>query len=117
YMSEVAELLLPMGEPNEKSFRLMVAVLAELRAGGSFWKALLYFTLWNVRLQGFLADPHVCEESRKLAEEMLATPVSKLAEREWTHRTAADLRRFLVREIEEHVEHRLTTISYLEALD
>ena len=92
-------------------------MLAELRAGGSIWKVLAYFTLWSVRLQGLLADPHVCEDSRALAMEMLATPVSKLAEREWTRRTAADLRKFLVREIEEHVEHRLTTVTYLESLD
>ena len=117
YMSEVSEHLLPMGEPNEKAFRLMLAMLAELRAGGSFWKVLLYFTLWSVRLQGFLADPLVCEDSRQLAVEMLATPVSKLAEREWTRRTAGDLRKFLVHEIEQHVEHRLTTVAFLEALD
>ena len=114
YMSEVAELLLPAGEPNEKAFRLMLAMLGELRAGGSFWKVLLYYSLWSVRLQGFLADPKVCEESRALAREMLATPVSRLAERQWT---AADLRKYLVREIEEHVEHRLTTVTYLEGLD
>ena len=117
YMSEVSELLLPPGEPNEKAFRLMLSMLAELRAGGAFWKVLLYFTLWSVKLQGFLADPLVCEESRQLAMEMLGTPVSKLAERQWTRRTAGDLRKFLVREIEEHVEHRLTTVPYLEALD
>lgn len=117
YMSEVAELLLPPAEPNEKAFRLMLAMLAELRAGGSFWKVLLYFSLWSVKLQGFLADPPVSEDSRQLAFEMLSTPVTKLAEREWTRRTAADLRKFLVREIEEHVERRLTTATYLETLD
>jgi len=77
----------------------------------------MYFTLWSVRLQGFLADPHVCEASREIAMEMLATPVSKLAEREWTRRTASDLRKFLIKEIEEHVERRLTTVTHLEALD
>lgn len=117
YMSEVAELLLPPAEPNEKVFRLMLAMLAELRAGGSFWKVLLYYSFWSVKLQGFLSDPHVCEDSRKLAHEMLSTPVNKLSEREWTRRTASDLRKFLVHEIEEHVERRLTTVSYLETLD
>jgi DNA repair protein RecO (recombination protein O) len=117
YMSEVSELLLPPVEPNEKAFRLMLSMLAELRAGGSIWKVLLYFTLWSVRLQGFLADPHVCEDSRQLALEMIATPVGKVSERVWTRRTAADLRSFLVKEIEEHVERRLTTVPYLETLD
>ena len=117
YMSELSELLLPPGEPNEKAFRLMVAMLTELRAGGSIWKVLLYFTLWNVKLQGFLADPRVCEDSRQVALEMLSTPVGKLAERQWTRTSAADLRKFLVQEIEEHVERRLTTVAFLEALD
>ncbi|HEY3741974.1 MAG TPA: DNA repair protein RecO [Bryobacteraceae bacterium] len=117
FISEVSELLLPPVEPNEKAFRLTLAMLAELRAGGSFWKVLLYFTLWSVRLQGFLADPHVCADSRALAMEMLGAPIAKLAEREWTRRTAADLRKFLIQEIEGHVERRLTTASYLEALD
>jgi DNA repair protein RecO (recombination protein O) len=117
YMSEVSELLLPPHEPNEKTFRLMLSMLAELRAGGSIWKVAIYFTLWSLRLQGLLADPHVCEDSRQLALEMLATPVAKLTEREWTRKTAADLRKFLVREIEEHVEHKLMTVSFLESLD
>lgn len=117
YMSEVSELLLPPHEPNEKSFRLMLSMLAELRAGGSIWKVSIYFALWSLRLQGLLADPRVCEDSRQLALEMLATPVAKLTEREWTRKTAADLRKFLVREIEEHVEHKLMTVSFLESLD
>jgi DNA repair protein RecO (recombination protein O) len=117
YISEVSELLLPPVEPNEKAFRLTLAMLAELRAGGSIWKVLLYFTLWSVRLQGLLADPHVCEDSRSLALEMLGTPIGKLPDRAWTRKTAADLRKFLVREIEEHVEHRLMTVAFLESLD
>ena len=34
YFTEVAEQLLPAHEPNEKFFRLLVAVLAYLREGG-----------------------------------------------------------------------------------
>ena len=34
YFTEVAEQLLPAHEPNEKFFRLMVAMLAHLRSGG-----------------------------------------------------------------------------------
>ena len=116
-ISEVSEVLLPPAEPNEKAFRLTLSMLAELRDGGSFWKVLTYFTLWSVRLQGFLADPPVCAASRELAMEMLATPINKLADREWSRRTAADLRKFLIKEIEEHVERRLTTVPHLEALD
>jgi DNA repair protein RecO (recombination protein O) len=39
-----------------------------------------------------------------------------LTPRTWTKETAADLRRFLVREIENHIEHRLVTVPILEAL-
>jgi len=117
YLSEVAEVLLPPNEPNEKTFRLMLTVLAELRAGAPIWKIILYFTLWSVRLQGFLADPHVSEDSRQIALEMLATPIGKLSERTWTRKTAGDLRKFLIKEIEEHVERKLTTVPYLESLD
>ena len=51
YFTEVAEQLLPPHEPNEKFFRLLTAVLAYLRAGGDMWAAVLYFSLWAVRLR------------------------------------------------------------------
>jgi DNA repair protein RecO (recombination protein O) len=117
FMSEVAEVLLPPAEPNEKAFRLILAMLAELRAGGSIWKVVLYFTLWNVKLQGFLAEPQVSADSLALAIEMLETPIGHLAGRDWTRRTALDLRKILIREIEEHVERRLVTAPHLESLD
>ena len=116
YLSEVSELLLPPHEPSEKFFRLLIAMLAELRAGGSVWKVVLYFSLWCARLQGFLPDPVVCEDSRALAMEMLATPIANIEPRDWTRNTAADLRRFLVQQIEEQVERRLTTLRHLEQL-
>src|ERR1700733_6133194 len=37
YFTEIAEHLLPPHEPNEKVFRLMLAVLAYLRADGEVW--------------------------------------------------------------------------------
>jgi DNA repair protein RecO (recombination protein O) len=116
YLSEVSELLLPPHEPSERFFRLALAMLAELRAGGSIWKVVLYFSLWCVRLQGFLPDPVVSQESRRLAMEMLATPIGSLEAREWNRKTAADLRRFLVKQIEEQVERKLTTLPHLEQL-
>jgi DNA repair protein RecO (recombination protein O) len=39
-----------------------------------------------------------------------------LTQRDWNQQTAADLRRFLVRQIEEHVERKLVTVPLLEAL-
>jgi DNA repair protein RecO (recombination protein O) len=118
YLAEVSEQLLPPGEPNERHFRLLLAMLDylnEQRTGG-IWAVAAYFTLWAVRLAGFLPELRVGPESRALVEEMLATPIRQLSLREWTRDTAADLRRFLVREIENHIERKLLTAPVLEGL-
>ena len=62
YFADVTEQLLPAAEPNEKYFRLLVATLDHLRSGtpGSLWRAVTYFTLWAVRLSGWLPELHVC---------------------------------------------------------
>ena len=68
YFAEASELLLPSAEPSEKFFRLLVAVLESLRpAGGEgsvqagrVWRAVTYFSLWAVRLSGWLPELHVC---------------------------------------------------------
>lgn len=52
--------------------------------------------------------------SRAIAAEMLCTPVGQLAETVWTQATAADLRRFLVQQLETHVERKLLTAPLLE---
>lgn len=118
YIAEVSDQLLPPSEPNERFYRLLAAVLAELRAApeASVWRVVLYFSLWAVRLSGFLPDLRVSAASRELAAEMAANAVGRLSTREWTKDTAADLRRFLVRQIEQHTERRLATAPMLEAL-
>lgn len=117
-MSEVTEQLLPPAEPSERFFRLLLAVLEYLRARGSegVWQGTSYFLLWAVRLSGFLPALDLGEESMEIAEEMLYTPVAHLAPRTWTRATAADLRRMLVRAIEEHIERRLVTPPLLETV-
>jgi DNA repair protein RecO (recombination protein O) len=62
FMTEVSEQLLPAAEPNEKYFRLLTAMLEHLRAGGAgaVWRAVTYFSLWAVKLSGFLPELHVC---------------------------------------------------------
>lgn len=62
FFAEVSEQLLPAAEPSEKYFRLMMSMLEHLRtrAPGSVWRAATYFSLWAVRLAGFLPDLHVC---------------------------------------------------------
>jgi DNA repair protein RecO (recombination protein O) len=169
YFAEVAEQLLPSAEPNEKFFRLLLAVLDFLRpvAGnepanaGRVWRAVTYFSLWAVRLSGWLPELDVClscgvvlddsnsagpsteraffgrgragvvcgncsrlpgsgsrwelsAASRITAAEMLRTPVAHLSRTDWDQATAADLRRFLVQQIEAHAERKLVTAPLLE---
>jgi len=116
YLAEVTEQLLPPNETNERHFRLLIAVLEYLRAGGSVWTAVTYFALWSVRLAGLLPELRVSADSRNIANEMITTPIHQLTARPWTKETASDLRRLLNRLIEEHVERKLRTPVALEAL-
>lgn len=116
YFTEVAEQLLPPHEPNEKFFRLLMAVLADLRNEGNVWRATAYFTLWAVRLTGVLPELRVSDETAEIAGEMFTTPLANLAPRDWTKSTAQDLRRGLVRTMEQHTERRFLTVPLLEAL-
>jgi DNA repair protein RecO (recombination protein O) len=164
YFAEVAEQLLPSAEPNERFFRLLLAVLdflqphtgGEPAAVGRAWRAITYYSLWAVRLSGWLPELHVClscgsmlddpasperayfgrlqaglicghcrrlqgagsswelsVESRGLAAEMLRTPVAQISKTNWDQRTASDLRRFLVQQIESHAERKLMTAPLL----
>ncbi|HET8547694.1 MAG TPA: DNA repair protein RecO [Bryobacteraceae bacterium] len=118
YMAEVSEQLLPPNEPSERFFRLIAAVLAHLREKPSehVWPCVLYYTLWAVRLSGFLPDVRVGRESHEIAQEMMQKPIDGLRPRQWSSATAGDLRRALIRSIEEHVERRLVTAAVLETL-
>jgi DNA repair protein RecO (recombination protein O) len=118
FIAEVSEQLLPPAEPNEKFFRLLLAVLDYLRQrqARGVWPAVGYFSLWAVKLSGFLPEMRMGAESRALAEEMLRTPIAQLSERAWSRATAADMRRALVRAIEEHIERRLVTVPLLETV-
>ncbi|HUA17791.1 MAG TPA: DNA repair protein RecO [Bryobacteraceae bacterium] len=116
YLAEVTEQLLPPNETNERHFRLLIAVLDSLHAGGNVWAAVTYFALWSVRLAGFLPDLRASVESRAIADEMLVTPIAQLTPREWTTETARDIRRQLNRLIEDHVERKLRSPAILETL-
>jgi DNA repair protein RecO (recombination protein O) len=54
-------------------------------------------------------DWELSAESRSMAAEMLRTPVAQISRTDWSQSTAADLRRFLVQQIEAHAERRLLT--------
>ena len=116
FLAEVSDQMLPPGEVNERQFRLLLAVLEYLRAGGSVWTAVGYFNLWMVRLAGLLPELTAGSESLEIAREMLVTPIQKLTPREWSKETAADLRRFLTRTMEEHVERRFLSAPLMESL-
>jgi DNA repair protein RecO (recombination protein O) len=63
YLAEVSEQLLPSAEPVERFFRLLLAVLDSLRQGDPAsgpWRAVTYFSLWAVRLSGWLPELNVC---------------------------------------------------------
>ena len=124
YVAEVSDQLLPAQEPNERFFRLLVAVLdfMHTRSPGAIWAAVAYFSLWATRLSGFLPDlstlpeRQLCADSRALAAAMLCSHIAELPARPWTKQTALDLRRLLIRQMEEHVERRFQTPALLEAL-
>ena len=162
YFAEVTDQLLPPAEPNDRFFRLLITVLEHMRAAdsagsGGVWRAVTYFSLWAVRLSGFLPDLSVClscgsllaegetreraffirgrdgllcnecrrtagtgsyelsVESRGLAAEMLRKPLAQIGQTGWARETCADLRRFLVQQIERHIERKLVTPPVLEA--
>jgi DNA repair protein RecO (recombination protein O) len=124
YVAEVSDSLLPPHETNERFFRLLSAILGHMheRAPGAIWAAITYFSLWATRLSGFLPDMaihpdrNLSPSSRELAAAMLRAHISDLPPRNWNKDTALDLRRFLIRQMEEHVERRFNTPPLLEAL-
>ena len=162
YLAEVSDQFLPSAVAEEKFFRLLLAVLDSLHTGGEGapWRAMTYFSLWALRLSGWLPELDVCmgcgcllndpdaperaffrrsgnglycghcrgalgagnswdlsAESRSTSQEMLRMPIAQLTERNWTQHTAADLRRFLVQQIESHAERRLVTVPLIAAVD
>jgi len=122
YIAELSEQLLPSHEPNEKYFRLLGSVLDQLRSTApderaqGVWLPITYFTLWAVRLSGFLEEMRIQDESLAIAKEMLVRPVGQLTARTWTKETAQDLRRALIHCVELHIERRLMTARVLETL-
>jgi DNA repair protein RecO (recombination protein O) len=118
YIAEISENLLPPAEPGERFYRLLAAVLAYLRENpaAGVWPAVNYFSLWAVRLSGFLPELRVSRESKLIAEEMMLRPVGQLSGREWNSGTAADLRRLLIRNVQDHIERKLHSVALLETL-
>jgi len=116
YFTEITDQILPAQEPNEKFFRLLSSVLDFLRAGGGMWTAVCYFSVWAVRLAGIWPETRVSDETVEIVAEMFEKPISALTPREWSKHTASDLRRPLIRAMEQHIERRFLTVPLLEAL-
>ena len=124
YIAEVCEHMLPPHEPNERFFRLLASVLTHMHGAdpGAIWTSVTYFSLWATRLSGFLPelathpDRNLSESSRQLAAAMLRTHIAELPAHAWNKNTALDLRRFLIRQMEEHAERRFHTPLLLEGL-
>ncbi len=118
YFAEVSEQLLPPAEPSEKFYRLLLAVLEHMRSGepGAVWRAVTYFSFWAVRLAGILPEFRgVGVESMSLASQMLQRPIAEVAPGPFEQADAADLRRFLVRQMEELIDRKLKTPVVLSA--
>lgn len=120
YLAELTEELLPQGEVSEKHFRLLLSVLDNLYAAkgdaAAVWPSTLYFGLWAVRLAGFLPGLRGRPETLEVAKEIFERPVKDLTPRVWTRQTCAELRHFLHRLIEDHIEKRLHVAPMLENL-
>jgi DNA repair protein RecO (recombination protein O) len=118
FVAEVSDQILPPAQPDERFFRLILAVVSHLEPGSASRarRAATYFAYWAVRLGGFLPPISVKPDSARIAQDMVRTPVATLEPAEWEASTARDLRRSLVRVIEEHIERRLSTAPLLESL-
>src|SRR5713226_4418126 len=62
FLAEISEQLLPEHEPNDRYFRLLLLVLDHLRECGApgLWPVVTYFSLWAVKLGGWLPDLSTC---------------------------------------------------------
>ncbi len=65
--------------------------------------------------QGLRDGAELTGFSRLLAESMLRNPIAEVLPAGWPARIAVDLRRFLVQQIETHLERKLATAPVLEA--
>lgn len=60
YMAELLVEFLPEREPNERVYRLVVAILEAIESGSHLDCLLRYFETWLLRLVGFFPDAAAC---------------------------------------------------------
>lgn len=69
-LSEITESVLPEREASDAAFRLLLHTARALKAGGDIGLALAYFSLWSVRLAGWLPALDRCARcERELGNE------------------------------------------------
>jgi DNA repair protein RecO (recombination protein O) len=61
-LSELSESFAHEGQPDEKAFKLIGAVLAALEVGTDPWVIVRYFEYWMVRVHGLLPDLESCSD-------------------------------------------------------
>jgi len=69
YLAEAAERMIPEREPNDRLFRLLLAVLRSLKHSGEVTRPLLYFDYWLLRLAGFLPELDRCQNCGRALDE------------------------------------------------
>ena len=69
YLVEVSERLLPEREASERTFRLLLAVLRNLKRSREVDRPLAYFNYWILRLGGFLPDLTHCSGCGRIFED------------------------------------------------
>ena len=97
-------------------FRLMVAMLAHLRSGGRHVGGGHLLHGLDGASAGALAGSPRPHETVEIVHEMFEQPITALTPRAWSKSTASDLRRVLIRTMEQHAERRFLTVPLLEAL-
>jgi DNA repair protein RecO (recombination protein O) len=63
-----------------------------------------------------LASSEMSSESRALAAQMFRAPVENFAAGDWPRARASDLRKFLMKTLERHIEKKLVTVGMLEKI-
>jgi DNA repair protein RecO (recombination protein O) len=94
YLAEICEQILPAHEPSERFFRLLLSVLEHMRSRVPFapWRAVTYFTLWTVKLNGLLPEMHACLSCGTSLEDN-EIPERAFFRREWHGLMCADCKR------------------------
>jgi len=120
YLTEAADQLLPDREPQDVFFRLLLMVLEEIRKTRKIWPALTYFDLWAVAHRRLHAGVWRAGSQRGVAgisRGNASETAAGLSPARVVKIDGQDLRRFLGRQMEMHIERNFKTRPMLDTLD